>query len=440
MMPDRRNDSLIAPKSVTWSRLACLVIAATLVGAANVSAESDNPDKARGELEAVNTDLEAQFEKVRAIEAELATLKNDRAEINSRLIATAERIKRFETAIIQTEARLDAQGAREEELRARLVERRDVLAVLLGALQKLGHRPPPAVIVSPDSALATVRSAMLLGAVVPDLRRDTEALGKDLAELVSLKRDIAAERERFAEESESLADEQLRLTALLKAKTGDTVATQGRMDEERKRAAELAARAQDLQQLLATLEEQSAKRAEEDARAAEQAAAKPEPVEPRQALRDTGRLRPAVKFASARGMLPLPAAGAVIREYGAADTFGGKADGMSIATRARAQITAPSDGWIAYSGPFRSYGQLLIIDAGDGYHIVMAGLDTVNAEVGQFVLAGEPIGQMGTLALASAVAPSGGPIQPVLYVEFRKNGRAIDPQPWWADGPNGVEG
>lgn len=424
-----------APRARTIVARAGLIALATWVSAHGAMAEGEDPDKARKELEAVNNDLSAQREKLREIEAEVASLKNDRAEINARLIATAERIKRLETAIIQTENRLEAQGAREAELRSELAGQRDVLAVLLAALQKLGHRPPPAVIVSPDNALATVRSAMLLGAVVPDLRRDTENLHRDLSELVKVKQTIAEERTRLAGETESLDGERLRLTALLEAKTRESIAAQERMGEERKRAEELAARAEDLQQLLASIEEESKRRAAEEA-------ARPKPPErsPQQALRDTGRLRPAVKFSAAKGMLSLPAAGAVIREFGEPDTFGGKAGGISIATRARAQVTAPSDGWVAYSGPFRSYGQLLIIDAGDGYHIVLAGLESVNAEVGQFVLAGEPVGQMGTLALASAVAPTGGPIQPVLYVEFRKNGRAINPQPWWADNPDGVEG
>ena len=433
------NDSSVpavagsTPRHAVGAWLLALVLAGAMPALAAQDNEA-NPDKARDELKAVNADLESQREKLREIEAELDTIRNDRSEINARLIATAERIKRYENAILQTEARLAEQERQERDLRASLGERRDVLAVLLAALQKLGHRPPPAVVVSTDSALATVRSAMLLGAVVPDLRHDTEALSRDLAALVKVKQDIAAERERFAQETENLGDEQVRLSALLEAKNSEAASRQAAMDDARKRADELAGRASDLQSLLSALEKEAARRV-----AAAPAMERPE-ADAGAALRDTGRLRPAVKFSSARGMLALPAAGAIIREYGSPDTYGGKAQGLSIATRARAQVTAPSDGWIAYSGPFRSYGQLLIIDAGDGYHVVMAGLETVNAEVGQFVLAGEPVGQMGTLALASAVVPSGGPIQPVLYIEFRKDGRAIDPQPWWADDANGVNG
>ncbi len=418
---------------------AVLCIALVMFLLAPVSAAEKTIDEARGELQTVTDDLEAERVRLQEIREELAGLENDRAAINADLIATADRIQGYETEIQKAEERLHALGTREVELRADLASQRDVLAALLAALQRMGHHRPPAVVVSPDDALATVRSAMLLGAVVPDIRGDTEKLGADLAELLRVTKSISAERERLTEEHAKLDDDRIRLTALLDAKTRATLETQDRIAETNRRTQELTAMAADLEDLLAALEKDAERRAQEQLRLESEEAGRDE-RDVREALRDTGRLRPAVRFSKAQGLLPHPVAGAVIREFGAPDTYGGRAGGISIATRAKAQVTAPSDGWIAYSGPFRSYGQLLIIDAGDGYHVVLAGLESVTARVGQFVLAGEPVGQMGTLALASAVAPDGGPIQPVLYVEFRKNGRAIDPKPWWSDDPDGAEG
>ena len=97
---------------------------------------------------------------------------------------------------------------------------------------------------------------------------------------------------------------------------------------------------------------------------------------------------------------------------------------------------APADGWVVYAGPFRSYGQLLILNAGSGYHIVLAGMETINAELGSFVLAGEPVAMMGARRIASAEAVGVESSRPVLYVEFRKDGKSIDPSPWWADTDN----
>ena len=129
--------------------------------------------------------------------------------------------------------------------------------------------------------------------------------------------------------------------------------------------------------------------------------------------------------------------------------MGGREKGLSIATRAGAQVTAPSDGWVVYAAPYRSYGQLLIFNVGGGYHVVLAAMERITVDLGQFVLAGEPVAVMGngtqvasssaagsasaTGALQSVTSPAvflGAP-QPVLYVEFRKDGIPVDPGPWW---------
>ena len=129
----------------------------------------------------------------------------------------------------------------------------------------------------------------------------------------------------------------------------------------------------------------------------------------------------------------MPARGRILAGYGDEDSLGDVSQGVSIVTRTGAQVVSPSDGWVVYAGPFRSYRQLLIIDAGDGYHVVIAGMDRVNASLGQFVLAGEPVGSMSAepVRVAASVL-SGGKSQPVLYVEFRKDGKPVDPAPWWA--------
>ena len=130
-------------------------------------------------------------------------------------------------------------------------------------------------------------------------------------------------------------------------------------------------------------------------------------------------------------MLPLPVNGARIREFGAPDGLGGTEKGLSIAARPGGQITAPCDGWVVYAGVFRNYGQLLILNAGGGYHVLLAGMERISVDLGQFVVTGEPVAVMGGGA-QSAAAIAGGTSQPVLYVEFRKDGIPVDPGPWWA--------
>ncbi|MEL6422593.1 MAG: peptidoglycan DD-metalloendopeptidase family protein [Pseudomonadota bacterium] len=144
-----------------------------------------------------------------------------------------------------------------------------------------------------------------------------------------------------------------------------------------------------------------------------------------------GRLKPSIPFARAKGRLVRPASGRRIFSFGGKTRVGsGPAKGIAVETRARAQVTSPNDGWIVYAGPFRSYGQLLIINAGGGYHVLLAGMERINVRIGQFVLAGEPVGKMrAATPKAGARAKSDAPI---LYIEFRYKGRPINPDPWWA--------
>jgi len=145
-----------------------------------------------------------------------------------------------------------------------------------------------------------------------------------------------------------------------------------------------------------------------------------------------GRLKPALPFEKAKGQLPLPCAGKKIKTFGMRDEIGGKSEGILVETRGDAQIVSPSDGWVIYAGQFRSYGQLLIINVGGGYHILLAGMDQIYTSVGQFVLAGEPVAIMGKSEPQTVEkTPSR---SPALYIEFRKDARPVDPDPWWSQG------
>jgi septal ring factor EnvC (AmiA/AmiB activator) len=275
-----------------------------------------------------------------------------------------------------------------------------------------------------------VRAAIMLGAALPEMREEAQALTVDLAELVRLRKEIAAERESLARDLNALGDERQRLALLTEQRQRNQADTEMAAERERQLAANLARQADNLKDLIAKLEQNldSATRA---ARAAARADADRDLRPDLAALHDPARLAPAIAFAAAKGKLSLPVNGVRIREFGAPDTTGGAERGLTIATRAGAQVTAPCDGWVVYAGPFRSYGQLLILNAGGGYHVLLAGMEKISVDLGQFVLRGEPVAVMGSgsqLAATLAIASS----QPILYVEFRKDGAPIDPNPWWA--------
>lgn len=424
--------------------LACLA-AATPARADPVSpadrAEAERRERQR-ELEAVRADMARAAAARTRIEAEIETMRADRAALIRSAIETAARVREGEERVADSEARLAGLDRRQAAIRASLQERRGLIAEVLASLQRMGRRPPPVMLVGPDDVLKSVRTAMLLGTLVPEMREAAAALARDLEELGALARDIAAGRDRLKAELAGLDTERIRLEALAEARRAELAASEKSLETERSRAAELARQAGNLELLIGRMETEiaAAQRAAEAARstAAARGAAASDRRQQMAALQDAARISPAIPFSEARGRLNPPVLGVRLREFGAPDGLGGTEKGQSFATRPGASVTAPADGWVVYSGPFRTYGQLLILNAGDGYHVVLAGMDRITVDLGQFVLAGEPVGVMGS-APPPASAVTTGSSQPVLYVEFRKDGSNVDPAPWWSPRSPGVQ-
>lgn len=376
------------------------------------------------ELKALHEQQLKSAETEAAIKREIEEIGADRRKLNQALIDTATRVRDVETKVTTTEARLKPLDGQERTIRASLDSRRGVIGEVLAALQRIGRRPPPALIASPEDALQSVRTAMVLGAVLPEMRDQVASLAHDLANLVTVRKQIAAERDTLKQELASLGDERTRMSALIGERQKQQAEREQALAAERSRAADLAKQADNLKDLIAKLEQGQTP--------ATRAARGDQPTS-LSAQHDPGRLAPAVAFASLRGHVPNPVNGVKLKVFGDPDGMGGSEKGVSIATRAGAQVTAPADGWVVYAGPFRSYGQLLILNVGGGYHVLLAGMDRISVDLGQFVLTGEPVAAMGNGSQIAAVLATGSS-QPVLYVELRKDGTPVDPGPWWASG------
>ncbi|MHC4046931.1 murein hydrolase activator EnvC family protein [Bradyrhizobium sp. 23AC] len=420
---------------------ASLAQAQTAAPAPQTAAVSPDAIKQREqELEAARARQKSAEEAQAKLKAEITSLGQDRTQLNQQLIDTAANVRSVETKIDETETRLRTLNGREQAMRTSLDSRRADIVEVLAALQRAGRRTPPALLVRPEDALQSLRTAMLLGAVVPELRGRAEKIASELGELVALRKNIATERDQLASDRDKVRSDQTRLTALVDERQRQQAAREKDLDAENSRAIALSRQVGDLQGLITKMEQDlqsAAKAAEKAAEAARQAEAKAAASASASAksgpgvFKDRSRTTPAIVFASAKGLLPLPVNGNKIRDFGGSDGVGGVQKGISLATKPGSQVTTPCDGWVVYSGPFRSYGQLLILNAGGGYHVLIAGMERISVNIGQFVLTGEPVATMGsTSQVASILATNAS--QPVLYVEFRKDGTPIDPGPWWA--------
>ena len=393
--------------------------------AQNAPASPDAIKQREQELEAARAAQKASADAQAKLKAEISAIGQDRSKLNEQLIDVAGKVRATETGISEVEARLRPLDAREQTIRSSLDSRRSEIVEVLAALQRAGRRTPPALLVRPEDALQSLRTAMLLGSVVPDLRTRATSLANDLSELIALRKTIATERDRLAADRDKLKVDQTRLAALIDERQRQQAGVEKDMEAEGARAIALAKQADSLQGLIARME-QDVKAAAKAALAASQSG-KSDPA----LFKNPNRTTPAIAFASAKGLFKFPVNGAKIRDFGGSDGSGGIDKGISLASRPGAQVTTPCDGWVVYAGPFRSYGQLLILNAGGGYHVLIAGMERISVNIGQFVLTGEPVATMGsTSQVASILATNAS--RPVLYVEFRKDGTPIDPGPWWA--------
>jgi len=409
---------------------AALLFAGGIVRADPDGVASKADDKAAQEirLRGVEDTLRASDEQRRRIEADIETYRADRARLNAALIDTTAKVQEAERQVAAANERLATLNASADALNRSLENRRGVIADVLAVLQRMGRDPPPAILVRPQDMAEAIRAATVLGSTVGELKSETEALRQDLEQLAALAALIAKERDELAQRSSNLALDKTRLTALIDARQQSLSAAEQALAAQRERDARLAEQASNLKDLIARMESEIGAAKSADQAIAADVAAKAAAARGA----DPARLKPAIAFADAKGLVSLPVAGAILKTFGSADAFGGAEQGVSIASPSGATVSSPVDGSVAFSGPYRSYGQLLIINAGGGYYMILAGMDRINVSVGQFVLAGEPVAVMGDGSARTAAAAAIGATQPVLYIQLRKDGTAIDPGPWWA--------
>ena len=379
------------------------------------------------ELDAISKSITLSDEHVEALKKSIADLNQNTAEIRDALVESAARRKDLEAKIDAGEKSLTDLREQEAAVRVSLRARRGLLAEVLAALQRMGRNPPPALLVTPEDALSSVRSAILLGAVVPGIRHETDKLVADLAKLADTQKKISDERASLTALMTSNLEEERRMNLLVEQNEKSAALSEQQLADERAKSEELARKAASLQELITSLENQIGSVRDAALAAKAESGQAPGAMPP-----DKNRIAPAYAFSKLTGKLALPASGEIVRNFGDPDGTGHEALGTTLATAPGAVVTAPSDGWIVYAGPFRSYGEMVILNPGDGYHIVMSGMGRVTVRPGQFVVAGEPLAVMGEKRVASAAALALVTDRPTIYIEFRQNGKPVDSRPWWS--------
>ena len=426
--------------------LAALVVAGP--GAAPATAQEDSGVESlkRQELEILRRSIGQAARRKATLAREKEALREEAEAISARLVELAGRLQAREALIIRNEKRIRELEEKESSLLALLAMNRSAIAELLAALQKLRRDPPPPFVTRPDDVLAAVRGALLLSSAVPQVDARVARLLGSISRLRRVREGLKREQEEKRRNIEQLRRTRKQIDGLLASKRDLMRRIDARLEEEQKRLKRLTDKARTLNEVMAALhreerrrrELERRRRAEEARRAKTKEAARKKAEEKMSAEREEARRKPAAApkpsrpFTSLKGRLPWPVQGERLLGYGEKLGLGGRSEGIYVATRPGASVVAPADARVELARPFRSYGQLLILDPGRGYRILLAGLKKTTVETGQYVRAGEPVGEMGSRPAPATVTDSRLETRrPILYMELRRNGRPIDATRWW---------
>jgi septal ring factor EnvC (AmiA/AmiB activator) len=378
-------------------------------------AVSNAPQTGSRDLEKLEAEIAAQKRSREMLDSKRKLNQGASSDLQRRAIELAAAVQEKELAVTVARDNLDVLAARATKIRTRLKEQRGHLTETLAALELLERQRPPALAVKPEDATQAVRSAILLGDIVPRLKGQAETLAKQLSDLKIIRERIETEQKALEAAALALKSDEARLETLLAQKAEERDAIRAATSDQDRHLAEMARRAENLSALIEGIR-----------------ADKSEKTQPAQVHAGAGQQiaglwtspgSAARSFAQARGRLRLPAVGKVIEKFGVPNDSGGTTKGVKIGTLPGARVVTPYDGRVKYAGPLKTYGQVLIVEAGDDYLIILAGLARVDAAVGQWLLAGEPVGRM---ADTGEVGPN------ELYLEFRKGREPFDPVPWLA--------
>lgn len=365
-------------------------------------------------LKKVQDQITAADKRAKKLEKESIALNQKITDLRQDLMTSAKKIQDAEEAVTTKGAHLGMLDVQESDLQKSLKTKYRQMAKNLAAMQRLSRQPAELVAYRPEKVINSLRSASLLKIIQPELKLRADVIQKDMTRLNRVREQISREQEELASLLEALTSEQIEMNELLAARRVKQKELREATRSERRKLKIFAAQAKNLKDLMVKIKRENKAR---------ELTRKKNPKN-----KYDSRPGAALSFAKAKGSIPLPARGSLTRTYGSKNPEGLSSEGIIIHTLPRAMVISPHEGRIVFAGKFRSYGQLLIIAHGPEYHTLLAGMTRLDVEVGQWVLKGEPIGQMASDK--DKVKKTGNISGQNLYVELRQMGKPINLLPW----------
>ena len=396
------------------------------------------------ELKKIEAEAKQKAMESKKLQAQAIQLNLELSKIDKTVITLAQKIQTNEKSLSDLEDKLVVLQNNLKVKEAEFVKENRSLVQTLAALQNMSLNPSESVILQPISPINIIRSAILLRETVPFLDKRSAKLKVDLDNIYQQKKKIEKTLSDAKKQKDVLEKQQVEMRQLMTKKSNLRKEVETKSAETQKIAENLSSKAKDLRDLLEELERQKEiarkKREEAERQAAlkrqqEEEAARKAAIAAGQKTENVYSAAHTVdkqthasikkqikgyKFVNAKGTLHKPVSGTKITEYGQVISKGVTSKGIVYKTRSEAQVTALFDGTVIFSGPFKGYGNIIIVEHGDGYLTLLAGLGHIDCDVGQMILTGEPVGTMPKDKNAK------------LYVEIRKNRQPINPTPWIA--------
>ncbi len=351
--------------------------------------------KEKRQLKNLEKEIKERDKKRVELEKQAEQIATQRRKLQLNMIFIAEQIRANEQRQIKINKKLEVLLTTQADLLAALNKDRVNLSQSLAALQRFEKSTPPALAVRPDDALEGIRGALAMAGIVPSLKQKVDEIHARLDELSAIRRQIVKRQEELDDALAKAESDRAKLDALVAEKQQAEVARRQEAAREQAAIKQLAAKAKNLKDLVTKLEKRRAKQHNQ------------------------------IKgFSRTRGKLPLPVSGKLLSrpETIRKNTESGR-EGAYILTRAQTLVTAPYDAQVLYAGPFRDYGNMLILGVGKNYHLLFAGLSVISVDVGQVILAGEPVGQIIPEPLTNTPK--------TLYMEIRYKGQPQDALSWY---------
>ena len=357
------------------------------------------------DLKQVESELQKERQTERESKQKATQLEKEVKEVQRQLVSSAKQIQSQEGKLSLLEQKTKELEDQERELQEQLKLSNKQLFRVMKGLQTLALRPTELLVFQSKTPVDMLRSRDLMRYSLPSIGQMQAETKENLGKLANVRQELLDKKEQTKQAYTDLMTQREKMNRLVGQKKVMQAQYTNYYNESKKKADALAAKAQDLKDLLAQLEK-------------EQALARKKKEQQRALSAPTPHLTAVGAFGKAKGLLALPANGTITQHFGDTSVSGAHAKGIIIKTRPNAQITAPFDGTVLFAGPFQNYGRLLIVDHGDEYLTVLAGMEYINASVGQELLAGEPVGAMGQSYTD-------------LYLELRSGGTPEDPEEWF---------